>query len=612
MSTITDTTIDPEVTDSADLAPDLTDTASVPVTETATATAKAEQAIAALPAPSAAELLSISVEDLVPHPDNPRTSLGDLDELARSIKAHGVLQPLVVLPSGDEGKHLIVTGHRRHAAAIKAKTTHVPAVIRELNPAEVVEAMLIENVNRSDLTVSEEVRAIERLMDLAEGKLTPTKLCKRIGRSQAWVRARMAVCALPAKWRTALDDGDLSLAAGEAAASVADLGPEHVDELCEQFARSPWGDHGHRAIQHRQAFERQAAFDAAVAKARGRRGAVVFTHEDRPRGHAIMSSLDPEVVKGHGKQPCHAVLIERTTYGKGFEQTAICTDPRSHVAVEPDGSGGGDGLAGDGSFDGERGDGFSPPGQPPAPSGSSGPDLDSSHLRRKSRVARKAFTREVFARSRGGISQTQATRIALRALIYEAGMEALNFAAEVLGIEDTADYYLTDRLITEATTPAELVRIAGAVAMGMAESRMYHGYNATHCRDYLAALTGAGWDPDIWTAAIIDRLAKEDEAEQAKAEADDTATTDDSEDEPAGPPSSEDDEAEPDGTGTDSPGTEPAPAGDADPTDQDGTGTDADTPNSPVDADGDPVGADGDGADHEVASDEEPAESVTS
>jgi ParB/RepB/Spo0J family partition protein len=603
MSTITDTTTEPDVTDPAatDVGPDPTDDAPVPATEAATDDGDLATPIAA------AELLSISVEDLVPHPDNPRTSLGDLDELARSIKSHGVLQPLVVLPSGDEGKHLIVTGHRRHAAAIKAKTSHVPAVIRELSPAEVVEAMLIENVNRSDLTVSEEVRAIERLMDLAEGKLTPTKLCKRIGRSQAWVRARMAVCALPAKWRTALDEGDLSLAAGEAAASVADLGPDHVDELCEQFARSPWGDHGHRATQHRQAFERQAAFDAALAKARGRRGAVVFTHEDRPRGHATVSDLDSEVIKGHGKQPCHAVLIEKTTYGKGFEQTAICTDPRSHAAVEPDGAGGGEGSAGgdaDDSF-GERGEGFSPPGQPPAPSG---PDLDSSHLRRKSRVARKAFTREVFTRSRGGISQTQATRIALRALIYEAGIEALNFAAEVLGIEDTADYYLTDRLITDAATPAELVRIAGAVAMGMAESRMYNGYKATHCRDYLAALTGAGWDPDIWTAAIIDRLARQDEAERAKVEADDTATPDESEDEPDGPPSGGDDEAEPDGTGTDSRGMEPAPAGDADPTDQDRTGT----PDSPVEADGDPVGADGDGTGHEVASDEEPAESVTS
>ena len=94
----------------------------------------------------------------------------------------------------------------------------MPGVIRDLTPAEVIEAMLVENVNRSDLTTSEEVKAIERLMDLSAGKLTPARLCKRIGRSQGWVRTRMAICALSAEWREAIDRGDLSLAAGEAAA----------------------------------------------------------------------------------------------------------------------------------------------------------------------------------------------------------------------------------------------------------------------------------------------------------------------------------------------------------------------------------------------------------
>jgi ParB-like chromosome segregation protein Spo0J len=99
--------------------------------------------------------------------------------------------------------------------------------VRHLSPIEAIEAMLSENVNRSDLTVAEEVHAIERLMSLDEG-LTPAKLCRRIGRSQAWVRSRMAVTILPARWRAALDTSELSLAAGEAAASVADLGPHHL------------------------------------------------------------------------------------------------------------------------------------------------------------------------------------------------------------------------------------------------------------------------------------------------------------------------------------------------------------------------------------------------
>jgi ParB/RepB/Spo0J family partition protein len=144
------------------------------------------------------ELCWLNLGDLAPHPDNPRRHLGNLTELVRSIRSHGILEPLVVLPADDDGVYRIVAGHRRHAAGIEASVTDVPAVVRPMNPSEVIDAMLSENVNRSDLTVSEEVRAIERRMSLDEG-LTPAKLCRRIGRSQAWVRARMAVTILPAR-----------------------------------------------------------------------------------------------------------------------------------------------------------------------------------------------------------------------------------------------------------------------------------------------------------------------------------------------------------------------------------------------------------------------------
>ncbi len=433
-----------------------------------------------------------------------------------------MLQPVVVLPAGEDGRHLLVTGHRRHAAAIKAKVTHVPGVVRDLSAAEVIEAMLVENVNRSDLTTSEEVRAIERLMDLSAGKLTPAKLCKRIGRSQGWVRTRMAICALPPQRREAIDRGELSLAAGEAAASVADLGPEHVDELCSQFTRHTWGDHARLAEQYRQRIEREAAYEAAVAKARRRKGAVVFTSEDDIYGAAALSDfLDADDIKAHRREPCHAVLIERTTYGQGYERTDICIDPERHApdpadADEDDDVTDPSGPAGNGD---EPGDRRPWPRRPAEPSAPSGPDLTSSHLKRKGRVARTAFAKEVFARPRGGISQAQATRMALRALIYEAGMEALSFAAEVLGVEDRS-YGLTDRLLTMADTPAALTRVAGAVAMGIAESRMYHGHDSAPCRDYLAALTGAGWDPDTWTAAIIDQQTRRDQAEAEQADTD--------------------------------------------------------------------------------------------
>ena len=132
------------------------------------------------------ELCWLNLKDLAPHPDNPRRHLGDLTELVRSIRSHGILEPLVVLPADDDGVYRIVAGHRRHAAGVQAGVTDVPAVVRPMSPSEVIEAMLSENVNRSDLTVSEEVRAIERLMSLDEG-MTPAKLCRRVGRTRSVV-----------------------------------------------------------------------------------------------------------------------------------------------------------------------------------------------------------------------------------------------------------------------------------------------------------------------------------------------------------------------------------------------------------------------------------------
>ncbi|MEI2705404.1 MAG: ParB N-terminal domain-containing protein, partial [Ilumatobacteraceae bacterium] len=74
------------------------------------------------------ELCWLNLADMAPHPDNPRHTVGDLTELARSIRAHGIIEPLVVLPADDHGVYLIVAGRRRHAAGLQAGVTEVPAV----------------------------------------------------------------------------------------------------------------------------------------------------------------------------------------------------------------------------------------------------------------------------------------------------------------------------------------------------------------------------------------------------------------------------------------------------------------------------------------------------
>jgi ParB/RepB/Spo0J family partition protein len=445
------------------------------------------------------ELCWLNLADLAPHPDNPRSgSLGDLTELVRSISAHGILEPLVVLPADDSGAYLIVAGHRRHAAGQKAGITEVPAVVRAMNPVEVIEAMLSENVNRSDLTVAEEVRAIERLMSLDAG-LSPAKLCRRIGKSQAWVRARMAVTVLPERWRTALDHGDLSLAAAEAAASLADLGPEYLDSACAQLAGRNWVDPTRAVANYRDDVRRAERYELAVERARGKHPAV-FTSDDPPPDKAkrLGELFDSDNAHAHRDEPCHAVVVRRVGWGDGADTFEVCTDPRRHRPARGD-------TGSDLTADNTR---------PAATVG------DSSHAKRKGRLARLAHATEVWAKTRGGISQTDLTRLALRGLICEAGREAIGYAATILGYEQPREITHRD-LLDAAGTPAQLARVAGAVACGVAETAMYWSPSSSPCRDYLDTLTGSGWTPDPWTADAIEHTTDPGD-EPAEDDADDT------------------------------------------------------------------------------------------
>ena len=92
----------------------------------------------------------ISIDLLHPHPDNPRKELGDLTELAQSIRENGVYQNLTVVP--DETGYTIIIGHRRCAAAKLAGMQEMPCAVVEMTQHEQLSTMLLENMQRSDLT----------------------------------------------------------------------------------------------------------------------------------------------------------------------------------------------------------------------------------------------------------------------------------------------------------------------------------------------------------------------------------------------------------------------------------------------------------------------------
>ncbi|MGN0488067.1 MAG: ParB/RepB/Spo0J family partition protein [Ruminococcus sp.] len=112
-------------------------------------------------------ITNISINKLFPHPDNPRKQLGDLKELANSIKANGIFQNLTVVPNDDD-TYTIIIGHRRKAAAEIAGLKELPCAIVEMTEKEQLSTMLLENMQRSDLTVYEQAQGFQLMLDLGE------------------------------------------------------------------------------------------------------------------------------------------------------------------------------------------------------------------------------------------------------------------------------------------------------------------------------------------------------------------------------------------------------------------------------------------------------------
>ena len=130
----------------------------------------------------------IDIKNISPHPKNPRKGLGDLTELTDSIRTFGVLQNLTVVPDEEEG-YICLCGHRRLAAAEAAGLTMVPCIIAEdMDEMTQVSIMLLENMQRSDLTVQEEAQGLQMMLDLGS---SIAEIVKETGLSETKVRHRV-------------------------------------------------------------------------------------------------------------------------------------------------------------------------------------------------------------------------------------------------------------------------------------------------------------------------------------------------------------------------------------------------------------------------------------
>lgn len=172
----------------------------------------------------------IKISEISPNKDQPRKEfdLTALEQLADSIREHGVIQPLILRPMSSGG-YQIVAGERRYRASRMAGLTELPAVIRYLSDKEAMELALIENLQREDLNPIEEAQGYQELMD--HYGFTQETVSKSVGKSRPAVANALRLLRLPQPLMTHVQNGDLSAGHARALLSLND------EKLMEETAQ---------------------------------------------------------------------------------------------------------------------------------------------------------------------------------------------------------------------------------------------------------------------------------------------------------------------------------------------------------------------------------------
>lgn len=161
---------------------------------------------------------TLAVNDIIPNKEQPRKTFDEaaLQELADSIKQHGVLQPLLVRPL-TTGGYQLVAGERRWRASRLAELKEVPVIIKELSDTEAMEIAIIENLQREDLNPIEEAEGLQALIDKCG--FTQEEVATSVGKSRPAITNAIRLLRLPEEVRQMTKDGDIS--AGHARALLA-------------------------------------------------------------------------------------------------------------------------------------------------------------------------------------------------------------------------------------------------------------------------------------------------------------------------------------------------------------------------------------------------------
>lgn len=195
----------------------------------------AEQAPATPQSVPGAGLALVAIEQISPNPYQPRKTFNEasIEELSRSVREHGIVQPLVVTRIG-ENKYRLIAGERRFRAAQRAELKEVPVVIKEtMTDSDTLQIALIENIQREDLNPIEEAYAYHQLHE--EFGLTQEEISRRVGKERSTVANFLRLLKLPDSVKKLLAAGQLSM--GHARAILAVDSPKKQEQLADRVVK---------------------------------------------------------------------------------------------------------------------------------------------------------------------------------------------------------------------------------------------------------------------------------------------------------------------------------------------------------------------------------------
>ncbi len=255
-------------------------------------------------------LSKLPIEEIAANPHQPRDHFDTekLDELTKSIRQQGVVEPIVVRPYPDgDRRYMIVAGERRWRASQQAGLDRIPGIVRDLEPDQAYLLSLVENVQRENLSALEEARAYNRLID-AEG-YSQQEVAEAVGKSRSSVANRLRLLDLPESVRDAVMEGVLSagharallpLDAGEAETVLnevleKDLSVRETEQLVQELRENDSSEDPKSTKSKPETDSRPPHFDQLEAELESNLGAPVsIESKDKKSGNIIIHFSSPE------------------------------------------------------------------------------------------------------------------------------------------------------------------------------------------------------------------------------------------------------------------------------------------------------------------------------